>query len=474
MSHVITPYLKQIFDVKKSWRKLLLGPLKPASTRVINEIDNDLRKKGVTLGDVKKNGLGTYLRPAPEHIFEAFKKFEVQDTKVIIIGQDPYPNPKQAHGLCFSSGDGSIPASLKKIYSCLVEQDLIAAGPKTGNLENWAKQGILMLNIYLTRTPIIAKIGDECGVMGNGGSTDACMHKFWMKFTVEFLRLFTTSIAPEIGNKVFVVLWGIPAQNLDYCIMEGDYIKILKWGHPSPMNKANNDSKNMGNFIHCDHFAKINECWKMEWNPDKPVIKDNEMTVYTDGACSGNGQKGAKASYAAYFPDEKLVLYGCVPATKFKWKNGSVTSDTKSGITKATNNRGEILGLIFALQHFLKSGGKKLRVISDSQYVILSLTKIWERVSDKKFDKKPNPDLLLVLRDCLLDIARKTKKCEWEDARFVLDAITIKHQDAHLGRGEKADLSAAALRMCKGNEAADKYCQEAIRQEIAFGTKKYI
>jgi ribonuclease HI len=287
------------------------------------------------------------------------------------------------------------------------------------------------------------------------------MHKFWLPFTTDFLKYFASSVAPLINGKVFVVLWGLPAQGLEDDA-KGKNIEILKWGHPSPLNSANRNPENVKNFIHCNHFAKIGKTWKINWDPDDTA---HELLVYTDGACQGNGKKSAKASYAAYFPDEKKVLYGCVPGTGFIWKNTDVVSTTVA--VTPTNNRGELLGLIFALKYFLASGAAKLHVVSDSQYAILSLQKIKSRIEDKKFMKKPNPDLLTTLHNILMDIAKKVGG-DWNGV------ISTQHQAAHLGKGEKANLTEDDAKNCKGNETADKYCAEAIHDGIKFGSEKYI
>ncbi|MBT8318820.1 MAG: uracil-DNA glycosylase, partial [Gramella sp.] len=125
--------------------------------------------------------------PAPE-IFAAFEHSTFKDTKVVILGQDPYHGPGQANGLCFSVNDGvSFPPSLKNIFR-EIEDDIKNPVPLTGNLERWADQGVLLLNATLTVR------AQQAG---------SHQKKGWERFTDNVIKL----ISDQKENVVFL-LWG--------------------------------------------------------------------------------------------------------------------------------------------------------------------------------------------------------------------------------------------------------------------------
>ena len=170
--------------------------------------------------------------PESTGIFEAFNRTVFDNVKVVILGQDPYHGPQQAHGLCFSVNKGiAIPPSLKNIYK-EIETDLGNPVPGTGNLEYWADQGVLLLNAVLT---VRAK---------QAGSHKK---KGWETFTDSVIKL----ISEKKENVVFL-LWG------DYAKKKGakiDYSKhfVLTSGHPSPL------SANRGYWFGNKHFSKTND-----------------------------------------------------------------------------------------------------------------------------------------------------------------------------------------------------------------------
>jgi len=170
--------------------------------------------------------------PESTGIFEAFNRTVFDNVKVVILGQDPYHGPQQAHGLCFSVNKGiAIPPSLKNIYK-EIETDLGNPVPGTGNLEHWADQGVLLLNAVLT---VRAK---------QAGSHKK---KGWETFTDSVIKL----ISEKKENVVFL-LWG------DYAKKKGakiDYSKhfVLTSGHPSPL------SANRGYWFGNKHFSKTND-----------------------------------------------------------------------------------------------------------------------------------------------------------------------------------------------------------------------
>src|SRR5271168_4511687 len=166
---LIAEFIKLIFkNVKPGWKRILLSPeIKPALYYCFKSLDQYLINKGVTRDLIRKKGLGYYIRPIPEKILAAFAHFEPDDLKVIIIGQDPYLKVSDADGLCFSVPlAADIPPSLKNIYKCL-ERTMNIKIATHGNLTEWAKQGVLLLNRYLTRSPNIC----DSVVDGNGDSS---------------------------------------------------------------------------------------------------------------------------------------------------------------------------------------------------------------------------------------------------------------------------------------------------------------
>lgn len=173
--------------------------------------------------------------PKGSQIFSAFDFCSFEDLKVVIIGQDPYHGPNQANGLCFSVNDGiAFPPSLVNIFKEL-NTDLGMAYPSSGNLEKWAKQGVLLLNATLSVR------ANEAGSHQNKG---------WEIFTNQVIK----SISQNKKNVVFL-LWGGFAQK-KISIIDSNQHHILKSGHPSPL------SANRGFWFGNKHFSKTNQYLK--------------------------------------------------------------------------------------------------------------------------------------------------------------------------------------------------------------------
>lgn len=181
---------------------------------------------------VKKEYKTTNCFPKAENIFKAFELSPFDKTKVVIIGQDPYHGYGQAHGLCFSvQADTKIPPSLVNIFREL-KDDLGKPVPGNGNLEHWAKQGVLMLNATLTVRS--AQAGSHQG-------------KGWEKFTDAVIQL----LSDEKEGLVFL-LWGGPAKKKGAKIDTSKHL-VLTSGHPSPL------AANRGYWFGNRHFSKTNE-----------------------------------------------------------------------------------------------------------------------------------------------------------------------------------------------------------------------
>lgn len=173
--------------------------------------------------------------PKREDIFSAIKYTSFADTKVVIIGQDPYHGEGQAHGLCFSVKDGvKFPPSLRNIFKEL-STDVGKEIPQSGMLDSWAKQGVLMLNTVLTVRE---------------GSPNSHKGKGW--------EIFTDRIISELNNKttpVVFLLWGAHAEKKASIITNSLHKKLVSV-HPSPL------SAHRG-FFGCKHFSKTNEILKL-------------------------------------------------------------------------------------------------------------------------------------------------------------------------------------------------------------------
>lgn len=159
--------------------------------------------------------LGKTVFPPEDLIFNAFELTPFKQVKVVILGQDPYPAKGQAHGLSFSvPREIPIPRSLKNIYKEL-EQDISSTMPPHGNLEQWARQGVLLLNATLTV---------------NEGETNSHANSGWQQFTDEVIK----QLSMQQTGLVFM-LWGNFAQSKSALIDAHKHL-ILKSAHPSPLS----------------------------------------------------------------------------------------------------------------------------------------------------------------------------------------------------------------------------------------------
>lgn len=160
---------------------------------------------------------GATIYPENQDLFNAFTYAPLNKVKVVIIGQDPYHGPGQAHGLCFSVKDGvKIPPSLRNIYKEL-KLDLGIDTPVSGDLTHWAKQGVLLLNATLT-------------VRANEAGSH--QKKGWEQFTDAVIK----TINKQCEGVVFF-LWGAYAQKKGLLINEDKHY-VLKSVHPSPLSAS--------------------------------------------------------------------------------------------------------------------------------------------------------------------------------------------------------------------------------------------
>ncbi|CAL66596.1 uracil-DNA glycosylase [Christiangramia forsetii] len=204
-----------------------------------NKLDNEFEKEYF-------ENLITYIKdeysehkcfPPGNEIFAAFDYSSFEDTKVVILGQDPYHGIGQANGLCFSVKDGvAFPPSLINIFK-EIESDLNKPIPSTGNLERWANQGVLLLNATLSVR------AHQAGSHQNKG---------WETFTDQVIR-----IVSETKENVVFLLWGGYAKKKTKLIDNSKHL-ILTSGHPSPL------SANRGYWFGNKHFSKTNEYLKSQ------------------------------------------------------------------------------------------------------------------------------------------------------------------------------------------------------------------
>lgn len=172
--------------------------------------------------------------PPADDIFNAFHLTPLKDVKVVIIGQDPYHNDGQAHGLCFSvKPEVEIPPSLVNIYQEL-HDDLGCYIPNNGYLVKWASQGVLMLNTVLTVRAHMA---------------NSHRGKGWEQFTDAAIRALN-----EQDRPIVYLLWGRPAQ-LKKNMLNNPKHLILEAPHPSPLSAYRG-------FFGCRHFSRTNEFLK--------------------------------------------------------------------------------------------------------------------------------------------------------------------------------------------------------------------
>lgn len=169
--------------------------------------------------------------PPMEQIFNAFKLTPYSNIKAVILGQDPYHEPGEAHGLCFSVTQGTkMPPSLQNIYKEL-KSDLNIDNCDKTDLTPWARQGVFLLNTTLTVRRGQANSHQSCG---------------WTEFTDEVIKIINNHPSP-----VVFILWGRNARNKKSLITEKRHL-VLESAHPSPLSAYNG-------FFGCKHFSKAND-----------------------------------------------------------------------------------------------------------------------------------------------------------------------------------------------------------------------
>lgn len=451
--------------VKDSFKKLILSDeMKPHFIKALNAIDP------------------MNISPATHDIFHFAKYIEIPDIRVVIVGQDPYPDPSHAHGLCFSSLDERVPASLKNIYLCLERSGLLCNPVdeiKTSNLTRWAQQGVLMLNMSLTTEK-------------------------WKSAThMDLWHPITTHIIKTIGaadTPVIFLLWGSFAKKMRQYISSPHAI-ILEEIHPSPMAQAKLPQEKK--FVNCDHFTRVNAILKAAnmreiiWDPTAP-LKKNMIKVYTDGSGLNTKDVNSRASYASLFPSTGLMLFGRLspmmiidismvekgedwdPEQNPCWFDdargytiGGKHCDTKSWpeplatsylsnverqVIFPTSQRGEGMAILMALEHVVNIGDPcHLHIVTDSMFwkqMIEKYIPSWVS-QNRPFSLQCNPDLVTRIWNAMKKMAASNM------------TIEIQHIKSH-GKDKYADSDDIRF-----NDIVDKKAR-AVRDSDLYGDHREI
>ena len=387
----------------------------------------------------------------------------LNDIKIVILGQDPYPTKNWAHGLSFSCLE-STPSSLKNIYKCLLHNKLISEAPNHGNLTEWAKQGVLLLNASLTT------------IIKNPGAH----MKIWIKFTESVIKKIC-QYHYDRNRQLIFMLWGNFAGNFSK-IIDGDFHIILKWIHPSPLSQANSEKNK--HFIYCNHFSYANKLLledgetPINWNIT-PLIKSEYQTnqqkdqsqnqekkdiysdansilgisplhhvIFTDGSCNPNNKsKESRAGYALCFvsgPKINTVVYGNIDVSEHY----------------ASNIRAEGYAIIRALEIVSNSENwNKVTIVSDCEFWINMIENYMPKWKQTTFLEKTNSDLTRRMWNIYNDVS---KKC----------CIKLVHVRSHNKEGWKSFKPGTFERFCYDkNDYVDKMCSYA-RLNLKPGEEK--
>ena len=218
--------------LEKSWKSALKEEFnKPYFIQLVNHIKTEIEQ-------------GKLIYPKGSNIFNAFNKTPLEKIKVVILGQDPYHGPNQAHGLSFSVQKGiQFPPSLQNIFKEL-QRDTGTPYPSHGDLSSWAQQGVFLLNASLTVRAAEPMSHSQIG---------------WAIFTDAVIR----TISKDCPKVVFM-LWGKFAQEKQTLIDSSKHL-VLKAPHPSPLS-AHQGFVGCGHFSACNHFLAKNGIDPINWH----------------------------------------------------------------------------------------------------------------------------------------------------------------------------------------------------------------
>ena len=210
-----------MFIISNTWFNLLKDEFeKPYYQKLSSFLESEYKTKTIY--------------PKPENVFNSINKVKFDDVKVVIIGQDPYHEPNQAHGLSFSVENGvELPPSLVNIFKEIKNE--YGFQNTNGNLTGWAKQGVLLLNSVLTV---------------ERGKANSHKNMGWENITKKIISLLN-----ERKDPIVFLLWGRSASEIGKLVTNPWHLK-LESVHPSPLSAY-------GGFFGCDHFRKANEFLKI-------------------------------------------------------------------------------------------------------------------------------------------------------------------------------------------------------------------
>jgi uracil-DNA glycosylase len=229
---------KETFPSEIHLEQLIHNKWKPIFEKVnVKQIEEELFK------EVRM----TEIYPPAQDVFSTFNNLCPEQVKVVIIGQDPYINENEAMGMAFSVKNGvKIPPSLRNIFNNLLKFKHISELPSNGDLTNWNKQGVLLLNSALT----VRK--------GQSNSHE----DMWINFTNEIIKYISSN-----NERVVFVLWGMNAISKEQFINVNKHV-IIKSSHPSPFSckrRILSRTPNIPSFEETDHFGMINKYYKINW-----------------------------------------------------------------------------------------------------------------------------------------------------------------------------------------------------------------
>jgi uracil-DNA glycosylase len=370
------------------------------------------------------------IAPSIDDVFNAFRLTSVNETRVVLIGQDPYPSRGDAMGLSFSCNTG-VPASLKNIYKCLIKHKLMpSVDISCGDLTAWALQGVLMLNRSLT-----VKIGESNS------------HKDKWKFFTYSLIESLCEYKKRKNEKLIFLLWGRDAESL-LSVIEDNGHRAMVYAHPSPRSGTD--------FSECSHFTEINRLFieqkirRIHWSPIEKTL------FFTDGACTGNGKSHATAGFGLVIDGGTvggMRLSGPVQKYKYLLRDMQLAIDKKECIAPS-NNRGELLGIIYAylvIIHAHYYGD--LTIVSDSRYAIESV-KTWYAARKKKGTENELKNLDLL-----------------EIAAALQSKITTPINYHHINSHTEAPTDEKEKVLWKGNQIADTLAVKGVQSSSIEITK---
>ncbi len=331
----------------------------------------------------------TNITPSINNIFEFARLTPLNNIKVVILGQDPYPKAGDAHGLAFSSLSTRIPDSLRNIYKCLLAHNLLQEMPETADLSNWAKRGVLLLNTALTT---------ETG-------KSKTHIKIWERYVDDLIKQISRLVYEYNGREydpVFV-LWGNEAKKKRPLIHKSCH--ILEYIHPSPLN--GNKFLNCPNFIEINNLLTTQGLDPIEWDPaigylditddvveekkradvvlERFKMTDGTVVVFTDGSCNPN--KTCPQSIGGY---AACIVLG-------KYTDTVLYGNINNRPEYATNNRAEGMAM-WKTMEFLKERENewtRLIFVTDSNFWIDMFERYmpsWDR-NKMNFELKKNADM---------------------------------------------------------------------------------